>query len=337
MKLCSADGRVLQDNLMRMPLPRDIAPGESVEAAGRFIVPWLTPGTYRLKFDLVSEQMAWFEYFGSPTVVQVCEVRDRVATNRHPRVLRAEVEVDDLPPNARAGANLIARVTARNSGDSRWLATADPMGGRVSLGSKLFDPAGALVSDALGRTPLPHDVDPGEQVTVECAIPLSDGLAPGAYRLRFNLVNEGIGWFEQYGSGAAERTVTITRVLHSEVEVDGLPTHAQAGANLIARVTARNRGDARWPAAAHPMGGFVTIGAKLFDPAGGLVSDALGRTPLPHDIDPGEQVTVECVIPLPPSLAPGAYVVRFDVVNERIAWFEQYGSAVIDRTVTIEP
>src|SRR4029077_15702634 len=45
-------------------LPNDIAPGESVEIEIALRAPD-SPGNYLLEFDLVSENLAWFEDLGS--------------------------------------------------------------------------------------------------------------------------------------------------------------------------------------------------------------------------------------------------------------------------------
>jgi hypothetical protein len=48
----------------RMPLPHDIKPGESVTSIEYCTAP-STPGEYKLVFDMVQEQVAWFAGKGS--------------------------------------------------------------------------------------------------------------------------------------------------------------------------------------------------------------------------------------------------------------------------------
>ena len=48
----------------RMPLPHDIKPGESVQYSIEVQAP-STPGEYKLVFDMVQEQVAWFAGKGS--------------------------------------------------------------------------------------------------------------------------------------------------------------------------------------------------------------------------------------------------------------------------------
>jgi SAM-dependent methyltransferase len=59
-------GEAVDFDWLRISLPRDVDPGE--EVALEVELPPLEPGTYRLVFDLVAEQVCWFAQRGSPTV-----------------------------------------------------------------------------------------------------------------------------------------------------------------------------------------------------------------------------------------------------------------------------
>lgn len=65
-------GQVLRDD-MRIPLPRDLAPGEEVVLDVSLQAP-ADPGDYLLKYDMVVEWVAWFEQRGSPPAERVLEV-----------------------------------------------------------------------------------------------------------------------------------------------------------------------------------------------------------------------------------------------------------------------
>ena len=64
LKLCTADGQVLDHDLDRPSLLRDVAPGKGFELEVAVQAP-STPGKYLLKYDLVNEQRFWFEARGS--------------------------------------------------------------------------------------------------------------------------------------------------------------------------------------------------------------------------------------------------------------------------------
>lgn len=64
--LYGADGKLADRDFARVPLPgrRGVRPGAAVDVA--FELPGLPEGRWRLEFDLVAENVAWFEINGSP-------------------------------------------------------------------------------------------------------------------------------------------------------------------------------------------------------------------------------------------------------------------------------
>jgi hypothetical protein len=81
----------------RTPLPRPVAPGETIELEASLVAP-RPPGRYRLAFDLVEEHRFWFAELGcAPLDVEV-EVQPRIEA----RTLRAVVHGGDDPETAAA-------------------------------------------------------------------------------------------------------------------------------------------------------------------------------------------------------------------------------------------
>ena len=258
--------------------------------------------------------------------------------------LAAEITVDPLPSTICTGTPVALRARVRNAGHVLWLSEPREFGGHVTLGVKLCRPDGRLLSDALPRTPLPHDVAPGATVELngELCVPWVES---GAYIIKLDLVAEQVAWFEQLGSPVVTHPVTVQQVaptsiaphrMIADLSVEGVPSSARAGAHLRVVAAAVNTGDTLWLSAPRPSGGHVTFGVKLIDSDGRTVSEALGRTPLEHDVPPGGRVSVRSTVELPMSLAPGRYRLRFDMVNERVAWFEEYGSPVVERVIAVE-
>jgi hypothetical protein len=52
------------------------------------------------------------------------------------------------------------------------------------------------------------------------------------------------------------------------------------------------------------------------------------RAWLPGSVAPGESATVEACFHLPTT--PGRYLLRLDMVDEGVSWFEQRGSPVLE-------
>ncbi len=68
-QLCAEDGTLINRDYERAWLPGHLQAGATVEIPITVTAPQ-TPGRYRLKFDLVSEGIDWFEKSGSPTTVK---------------------------------------------------------------------------------------------------------------------------------------------------------------------------------------------------------------------------------------------------------------------------
>jgi MoaA/NifB/PqqE/SkfB family radical SAM enzyme len=73
-QLCDEHGRLLERDYARAWLPAPIEPGAAADVPIELTAP-ADAGSYRLKFDLVSEGVDWFEACGSPTTASELLVR----------------------------------------------------------------------------------------------------------------------------------------------------------------------------------------------------------------------------------------------------------------------
>jgi hypothetical protein len=128
------------------------------------------------------------------------------ADSRRPETLLARFREVDCPTALRLGVPAAFRVRVQNTGQTRWIAAADPSGvGQVRLGLSLLDAEGRLRQLDFGRCSLAWDVAPGEEIRIEGEIPpLSEA---GRYMVRFDLVAEGVSWFADRGT--LPRTVPV--------------------------------------------------------------------------------------------------------------------------------
>jgi SAM-dependent methyltransferase len=95
-----------------------------------------------------------------------------------------------------------------STGSVTWKARGRRIGGQVSCGLKVCTPRGEVLREDLGRTPLPHDVGPHE--TIDLGVTVDVDLAPGFYELRYDMVVEGVTWFEFQGSTCFRRQLQVT-------------------------------------------------------------------------------------------------------------------------------
>lgn len=123
---------------------------------------------------------------------------------------RAEIYVHavlpDLPYMTRASATLPLTAHIKNVSGRAFRSQSRDDGRRVvRLGAQLTNDAGEVIDRDYARAWLPSDLGPGQSMNVPIEIPTP--AQPGRYGLKFDLVSEGIDWFEASGSP------TITRGL----------------------------------------------------------------------------------------------------------------------------
>lgn len=128
----------------------------------------------------------------------------RGATPRTRIALRMDTGGTDL--RAVRPDPLIVSARVRNLSQRRLPHTATYGRRLVRLGTQLLTPDGRVLDQDYARTALPHDIEAGQWIDLDVHVPAP---APGDYLLKFDLVSEGIDWFEACGS---EPTVTPLQV-----------------------------------------------------------------------------------------------------------------------------
>ena len=103
----------------------------------------------------------------------------------------------------RVGEPVTLAFTITNTGTAHWLNRAPWIFGLVRLACHLYDEHGALMNEDYFRSELPTAVAPGETVQMTVTVPLNERRPCS---LMFDLVAEGVRWFEKAGS----RPVVVT-------------------------------------------------------------------------------------------------------------------------------
>lgn len=263
--------------------------------------------------------------------------------SRNPRKLAAEIRLADQAPRltGRACTYLPLRFLVRNQGDTEWLREEAPEGGYVMLGGHVLDQQGRHLKRGHLRARLPRNVAPGEEVLVEAELLLP--APPARYRVRVDMVDEFISWFEQVGSPTLDIEVEVDGYLDSrhphQLKADLDPpaetrlTAGLPGAPLRVPLRVHNAGDTTWLARTDDSAGQVLVGGHLLRPDGSTLDWDFFRTGLPRDVAPGERADLVCEFAAPPDA--GSYRVRIDLVADRVGWFESWGSLPIDLALEV--
>jgi len=97
------------------------------------------------------------------------------------------------------------------------------------------------------------------------------------------------------------------------------------GQGFTIPVTATNQSAVLWPALGTADGSFqVFVGNHWLSSEGKMIIFDDGRCALPHDVNPGQSFDIEFTLVAPE--VPGDYVLEFDVGQERVTWFKDWGS-----------
>ena len=115
---------------------------------------------------------------------------------------RAKIDVRQwlpaLPLRAKAATPLAINTRVRNLSTRPFRAQASYGRRLVRLGAQLLDGEGRMLNRDYARAWLPGDLPAGGAADVKIDVPAPE--QPGRYALKFDLVSEGIDWFEACGS-----------------------------------------------------------------------------------------------------------------------------------------
>jgi hypothetical protein len=119
--------------------------------------------------------------------------------SREPGLLRASFAVLVPPPGSVAPGELLSiHIAIENCGDTLWLTSQSVGPGVVMPAVRVFDEGGSLVTEFHGEPLLPHAIAPRECVRIRVEYKAPQQL--GSYKLKIDLVDQQVCWFEQRGS-----------------------------------------------------------------------------------------------------------------------------------------
>src|SRR6185503_11873018 len=115
--------------------------------------------------------------------------------------------VPGVPLIARAGKALEVHTRVHNLSTRAFPAQASYGRRLVRLGAQLCAADGTIIERDFARAWLPRALGPGDRADIAIEIPAPE--RPGRYALKFDLVSEGIDWFERCGSQTTTRSLWV--------------------------------------------------------------------------------------------------------------------------------
>jgi subtilisin family serine protease len=301
-------GSVVTWDGARASLPADVPSGGTVTVPLPVISPAL-PGSYTLRIDLVQEGVAWFSSLGVIPQDLPANVRSAFTATY------AAGPAPFLLPGGRA----LIPVTVTNIGTSAWSAGGSTP---VHLAAHLYDASGFVAVWDGARTSFASDVAPGAQV--QTSVIVDAPVSAGAYKVKIDLVREGITWFSALGVATGDLDLGVVKDFRAQLP--GGPITVSR-ANPVAQLTILNTSVATWTTDGQVP---LNVAAHWYDATGNVLAWDGPRTHLTGTVAPNGTVAVTAQLGSPP---PGAAFVAIDLVSEGVAWFGQ-GSL---RPVTFAP
>ena len=120
---------------------------------------------------------------------------------------RAEIEVYGQQLSGAAGETLTVHTRVANRSGRPFRKVASYGRRLVRLGAQLCREDGTMINRDYARAWLPGDIPGGAAADVPIEVPLP--AEPGRYTLKFDLVSEGIDWFEKAGSPVTTRPLDV--------------------------------------------------------------------------------------------------------------------------------
>ncbi len=125
-----------------------------------------------------------------------------------PGAFKAEITAIDPPVAVKANSYITARVKVKNISPVLWPSKGLSNGNfSINLSYHWLDSNNTPVIFDGGRTPLPYDIGPNDEIVLNTGIQAPD--KPGDYILEFDMVQEGVGWFKERGSKTQKITVKV--------------------------------------------------------------------------------------------------------------------------------
>jgi hypothetical protein len=116
--------------------------------------------------------------------------------------------------------------------------------------------------------------------------------------------------------------------LIAQIKAQSGSLQAQSGSTFEVTAEVTNVAETTWLQEGRNGKGNVLLGAHLLNNNREVLEQDFGRVALPRDLQTGEKAVLTLSLRAPAT--PGSYVVRLDLVNEGICWFNERGSTVAD-------
>jgi len=149
-----------------------------------------------------------------------------------------------------------------------------------------------------------------------------------------SLMVGGLGCEKQKSQTVADKPL-FDDAFKAEISIIDPPSSLKADSIVNLKVTVKNVSGTLWPAKGLSDGKYaIQLAYHWIDQDGKMVFFEGRRTPLPHDLKPKEEVTVNASVQTPNQVR--TYILQFDMLQEFVSWFKDKGSKTADVSIKVE-
>ncbi len=243
-----------------------------------------------------------------------------------PVALDYRVVPDNVIRKFAAALDTVIETIVRNTGATTWPAQGPKA---VTLSYQWVDSTGDTVAVEHLQSALPHDVPAGATVTVSAR--LRTPATTGSYVLQWGLL-QGTQWILR-PQGTERVWIESTPSLLAGWIADGAPDSIVVGETAFVQMQVVNEGSSTWIASGPNP---VQLSYHWESPSRAVVVFDGARSALPHDVAPGDSVEVTAQLVAPP-IRFGNMRVRWDMVQDGVAWFSWGGAPTLPHSVWVAP
>ncbi len=294
-------------------LPASLAPGASATVNVPFTGPAI--GGYVVRWDLATSGVAWSFLYNMPSRDVWLKSAD----------WSADWQTDNIPNAFTAGETKLITVTVANDGGRTWNASGT---NSVVLTYTWKSVATGNTFPGATKVPLLNDVAPGQSVTL--IVPVTAPVYPTNYTLVLDLEKQNEFHFADRGVAVDDTSISVLVDYHASYSATAPAGPVLAGQTMAVPVTITNTGKGTFPTT---NSAYVDLGYHWVDASGKAVLWDGARTKLPVDLLAGQRTTLLTSV-LAPTVG-GPLTLKFDLVQEGVAWFSQKGVPTGDVPVTV--
>ncbi len=172
-------------------------------------------GKTTILFEQAFERMMVRTLFGAMRDHPVVVASKRSLPPEDTKDWAARITIHALPQQVVRGGAVRGQIRVQNIGRWSWRATSPRGLGHVAVGIQLLDERDGVINRDFRRVPLTENIYAGDSRSLDIEFPAP--LTPGNYRLKIDVVAEGLVWFEDVGSAPATRSILVTERSSSAV------------------------------------------------------------------------------------------------------------------------